>query len=130
MDKDQIRTRLENERARLKALIAEYDEGSVGDEPQSGSVEELSSYDQHPADQGTETFEQEKALSLVEQHQEELADVEAAFERLEQGTYGKCEACGNKISEERLEARPAARFCVEDQKRVEQGVHPQAGPGH
>ncbi len=130
MDTNEIRTRLESERERLKALIVDTEEGSVGDAPQTEQVEELSSYDQHPADQGTETFEQEKALSLLEQHQAELADVEHAFKRLDDGTYGKCEACGREIPADRLEARPAARFCVEDQKSVEQGLHPQSGPGH
>ena len=130
METNEIRTRLENERDRLKTLMAEYDENSVGEEPQSDWVEELSSYDQHPADQGTETFEQEKALSMLEQHQADLADVERAFKRLEDGSYGKCEACGKEIPDDRLEARPAARFCLEDQRQVEQGLHPQSGPSH
>ncbi len=130
METNEIRTRLENERDRLKTLMAEYDENSVGAQPQTDWVEELSSYDQHPADQGTETFEQEKALSMLEQHQADLADVDRAFKRLEDGTYGKCEACGKDIPDERLEARPAARFCLEDQRQVEQGLHPQSGPDH
>lgn len=130
MDTTQIKTRLESERERLQTLIAESEEGSVTDAPQSEQLEELSTYDQHPADQGTETFEQEKALSLLEQHQAELADIELAFKRLDDGTYGKCEACGKAIPDGRLEARPAARFCVDDQKSVEQGLHPQPGPSH
>ena len=130
METTEIRNRLESERERMKTLIAESDEGLVGNEAQSDQVEELSSYDQHPADQGTETFEQEKALSMLEQHQAELADIENALKRLEQGDYGKCEACGEEIPEERLEARPAARFCLDDQKSIEQGLHPEAGPSH
>lgn len=130
MDTKEIRTRLENERDRLQTLIDESDEGSIGDAPQAEQLEELSSYDQHPADQGTETFEQEKALSLLEQHQAELADVELAFKKLDDGEYGKCEACGKDIPDARLEARPAARFCIEDQKSVEEGLHPQPGPAH
>ncbi len=129
MDTDTARTRLQEERERLQQLIAEEDEGTAGDQPQN-SFEELSTYDQHPADQGTETFEQEKALSILEQHQSDLEDVDRAFKRLDEGTYGKCEACGKDIGEARLEARPAARFCVEDQKLVEQGLHPQSGAGH
>lgn len=129
MDTNKARTRLEDERDRLQKLIAEEDEGTAGDQPQN-SFEEISSYDQHPADQGTETFEQEKALSILEQHQADLADVERALKRLDDGAYGKCEACGKDIPEERLEARPAARYCLEDQKLVEQGLHPQSGPSH
>lgn len=129
MDTNEIRTRLEDERERLQKLIAEEDEGTTRDQPQN-SFEEISAYDQHPADQGTETFEQEKALSILEQHQADLADVERALKRVEDGTYGKCEACGKDIPEERLDARPAARYCLEDQKLVEQGLHPQSGPSH
>ena len=130
MDTNEIRTRLEGERERVQGLIAESDESSVGEEPQRDWVEELSSYDQHPADQGTETFEQEKALSILEQHQAELADIQRALKRLDDGDYGRCEACGNEIPEARLEARPAARYCLADQKAIEQGLHPQTGPSH
>ena len=130
METNQIRDRLESERARVTALIEESDESSVSSEPQTDWVEELSSYDQHPADQGTETFEQEKAVSMLEQHQAELADIDRALKRLEDGSYGRCEACGKEIPAERLEARPAARFCIEDQKSIEQGLHPQSGPSH
>ena len=127
MDTNQATTRLEDERERLQKLIAEEEEGTALEQPQN-STEEISAYDQHPADQGTETFEQEKALSILEQHQADLADVERALERVADGTYGKCEACGNVIPDERLEARPAARYCLEDQKQVEQGLHPDSGP--
>lgn len=126
MDTKQITTRLEDERERLQKLIAEEEEETGGDDPQN-AVEELASYDQHPADQGTETFEQEKALSILEQHQADLVEVEQAFKRLEDGAYGKCEACGKDIPKERLDARPAARFCLEDQKQAEQGLHPDNG---
>ncbi|MDQ4143918.1 MAG: TraR/DksA C4-type zinc finger protein [Actinomycetota bacterium] len=129
MDNNKARTRLEEERERLERLISQEDEGTARDQPQN-ATEELSTYDQHPADQGTETFEQEKALSILEQHQTDLAEVERAFKRFDEGTYGKCEACGKDIPEERLEARPATRFCLDDQKQVEQGLHPQSGPSH
>ena len=49
----------------------------------------------------------------------ELADVDRALERLDQGTYGRCDACGEAIAEERLEVVPAARFCVQHQADVE-----------
>jgi DnaK suppressor protein len=51
-----------------------------------------------------------------------IADVERALERLEAGTYGVCEACGQPIAEARLEAYPAARFCRADQARSERRV--------
>ncbi|MDQ3107930.1 MAG: TraR/DksA C4-type zinc finger protein [Actinomycetota bacterium] len=49
----------------------------------------------------------------------ELADVEHALHRIDDGTYGTCEACGKPISDERLAALPATRFCVDDQVQAE-----------
>jgi len=49
----------------------------------------------------------------------DLEDVDRAMRMLEKGTYGICEACGLPISPDRLEAQPAARFCLEDQRSLE-----------
>lgn len=117
MDVDEIRQALENERARLESVKA--DSGEFGDESEYASISELSHADQHQADVGTETFEREKDLSLLERVEAELADVAHALRRLDEGTYGTCEACGKPIGEERLRAMPAARFCVEDQALAE-----------
>jgi RNA polymerase-binding transcription factor DksA len=81
---------------------------------------ELSSVDQHQADIGTETFNRERDLSILESLEAELSDVEHAMRRLDEGTYGTCEACGRPIGDARLEAMPATRFCVEDQAAAEQ----------
>lgn len=117
MDDDKIRARLEEERQRLLGVRA----GLLGDAATtaSDSVGELSNYDQHPADVGTEVFEQEKNASILEQVDAQLGDIDAAFERIERGGYGICEACGNPIETARIEERPYARFCLEDQQRVE-----------
>ncbi len=118
MNKDAIRKRLEQERERLKgvraALLAEGLEGS-----QQDTTGELSTFDQHQADIGTETFERAKDISILHNVDAELADVDWALERLSTDDYGICEACGKPIGEARLRARPAARFCVEDQARAE-----------
>lgn len=116
MDTQRIKQTLLSERERLQTLIAEDEKEAVSQEQDVG---ELSTIDQHTGDHGTETFEQEKALSLLETHREELADVETALKKLDDGTYGKCEACGEPIPEERLAARPAARFCLEHQEAAE-----------
>ena len=95
--------------------------GGAGGEPGvPAPAAELSSWDQHLAEVGTEVFEQEKGLSILEQVEAELADVELALRRLDEGTYGTCEACGRPIDEDRLRARPEARFCVTDQELAEQ----------
>jgi RNA polymerase-binding transcription factor DksA len=119
MDTDQARTRLEEERTRLEGLEQGFRDDGLTNESEEESLQELSSLDQHQADIGTETFEREKGLSILEQVEAELADVEHALRRLDEGTYGTCEACGNPIGEERLEAMPATRFCVNDQAEAE-----------
>ena len=122
MDTDLARQRLADERARLDGVKSTFDGEGLTDEPESESLGELSSYDQHQADVGTETFQREADLSLLEQVQSELADVEHALRRLDDGTYGTCEACGKPIDDGRLEALPAARFCLDDQARAEREV--------
>jgi RNA polymerase-binding transcription factor DksA len=118
MDEATIRRRLAQERARLEGMRDDLRRGQ-GAGPEADAGGELSSVDQHPGDLGTETFEQEKDLSLLEQLEAELAEVDAAVQRLERGAYGVCQACGRRIPDERLEALPATRFCVEDQARAE-----------
>jgi RNA polymerase-binding transcription factor DksA len=120
MDPDVARQRLDDERVRLEETKATFDDEHLRDESEDDSISELSSIDQHPADIGTETFEREKDLSILEQVEAELADVEHALRRLEDGTYGICDACRQPINEARLEALPAARFCLEDQAAAEQ----------
>ena len=120
MDSDAARARLDDERRRLEEVRESLD--GLGDESERENLSELSSADQHQADVGTETFEREKDLSILEQVEAELADVAHALERLEEGTYGTCEACGKPIGEERLEALPAARFCLKDQALAEREV--------
>lgn len=66
-------------------------------------------------DLGSEMFEREKAMSIREGVEERLADIERALKRLDDGTYGVCEACGEPIPAERLAARPEARFCLKHQ---------------
>ena len=134
MDTDQARQRLADERERLNGVRAAFDDEHLTEQSENDSVGELSSYDQHQADMGTETFEREKDLSILEQVEAELADVEHALRRLDDGTYGTCEVCGRQIAEERLEAMPAARLCLAHQQEAERevryaGERADVGPG-
>jgi DnaK suppressor protein len=117
MKKATARKRLEEERTRLQGIRDGLQREQEDATSETGG--ELSSFDQHPGDSGTETFEMEKNVSLRDQVEEELVEIEAAFQRLERGEYGRCQACGRPIGDERLEAMPAARFCVEDQAKAE-----------
>ena len=119
MDADEARRRLDAERVRLNEVLHNFDDEHLTEESEDENLSELSSVDQHQADVGTETFEREKDLSILEQIEAELADVEHALKRLDDGTYGTCEFDGKPIPEDRLEAMPAARFCVEHQAEAE-----------
>jgi RNA polymerase-binding transcription factor DksA len=68
---------------------------------------------------GSETFEREKDLSILEQLEDELAELQAALERIDAGTYGIDEVTGEPIAPERLEAVPTARTNVDTEGRRE-----------
>jgi DnaK suppressor protein len=117
MDEQRARELLERERDRLRGLHEQAD--THLSESHEDSTSELTTFDQHPADVGTETLEREQDESVREHAASELDEVEAALERLEQGTYGRCEVCGGEIGDDRLEAMPQTRYCIEDQRQRE-----------
>ena len=84
---------------------------------------DLSSYGQHMADAGTDTFDRDFALSLVSNEQEALSEIEAAIKRIRDGTYGVCEITAKPISKERLLAVPFTRYSAEAQKQIERNRH-------
>ncbi|MEN6349788.1 MAG: TraR/DksA C4-type zinc finger protein [Syntrophomonas sp.] len=85
--------------------------------PVSEAIDELSSYDQHPGDLGTEMFEREKTLGLLELMELELEKVNDALSRYEQGQYGVCEECGQSIEPARLERLVNTTLCAACAKR-------------
>ncbi|HUR18734.1 MAG TPA: TraR/DksA C4-type zinc finger protein [Acidimicrobiales bacterium] len=119
MDDELVRGRLEEEQNRLGALRDQYVAEGLTSESEDDSLSELSSMHQHQADIGTETFNRERDLSILERVEGELVDIEHALKRLDNGSYGSCEACGKPIDDARLEAMPAARFCLDDQALAE-----------
>jgi len=77
------------------------------------SMGELSSYDNHPADEGTDLYEREKDIALNQHTDWQLLNINKALEAMENGTYGTCEVCGKEIPFERLEALPNTTYCKE-----------------
>ncbi|WP_096188786.1 TraR/DksA C4-type zinc finger protein [Evansella halocellulosilytica] len=77
------------------------------------SVGELSNYDNHPADGGTELYEREKDISLEEHAETYLQQINDTLARMEKGEFGVCEVCGADISPERLETIPTTTRCIE-----------------
>jgi RNA polymerase-binding transcription factor DksA len=111
MDAEEARGRLHAEQARVEGLIGEY-RGEFGT-GENDAMSELADYDQHPADTATETFEREKDLSILEQLENDLAELQAALERVDAGTYGIDEVTGEPIDPARLEAFPTARTNID-----------------
>ena len=83
---------------------------------------DLSSMPIHMADIGTDNYEQEFALNLLDSERKLLREIMEALQRIDEQVYGICEVTGRAISKERLEARPWARYCIEYAKLVEKGI--------
>jgi RNA polymerase-binding transcription factor len=114
---EKIRDGLELERTRLRAAIETVNhEVSLEEETGDLSI----GRDDHIADSATETFMRELDGGLEENAEHLLEEIEGALRRLDEGTYGTCDACGRPIPEERLEAVPWAKLCIDD-KRVQEG---------
>jgi RNA polymerase-binding transcription factor DksA len=96
-----VRSDLAGERDRLNAQIAAL-------EPGGGS-----SFDDNFADSGQVAAEQGENKVLASQLRSELDEVERALRKLDDGTYGQCETCGQTIAAPRLEAMPATRYCID-----------------
>jgi DnaK suppressor protein len=96
-----VRGALEDERQALQRQLKELGaDGGI-------------SFDENFADSGQVAAEQGENRALVNQLEETLTEVERALTKLDEGTYGNCEACGKAIAEPRLEAMPATRYCID-----------------
>lgn len=84
---------------------------------------DLSSYGQHMADAGTDTFDRDFALSLVSSEQEALGEIDAAIKRIKDGSYGVCEITQQPIARDRLMAVPFTRYSANAQKELERNRH-------
>ena len=80
----------------------------------------LSNAPLHMADLGTDNFEQEFTLSLMQNQEQALTEIGDALERIRRGTFGKCEECSAAIPKGRLEALPYARHCVACARKLQQ----------
>lgn len=105
-----LEQRLQEERQRTERALEKSDEATRTSALDDG---ELTNYSQHPADEGTDTMEQEKALMLLSQEGQRLAEIDRALRRLykEPEQFGLCGNCGNEIALERLDIVPWATLC-------------------
>jgi RNA polymerase-binding protein DksA len=110
----ELRTELE---AHAKELRVEIDDAEIAWHDLQRDSGEGSGDDQ--ADAGTKTFEREHELSLANNSRDLLAQVDRALSRLDNGTYGVCENCGQPVGKARLQAFPRATLCVTCKQREE-----------
>ncbi len=122
MDGNRAKALLEAERDRLREGLTGIAEGGDVGVTEQEATGDLSAYDQHPAEQGTETQAAEEDSALARHLDDQMEEVEAALGRLEDGSYGHCQVCGRPIGDERLEARPTARYCIEHEREAETGA--------
>lgn len=108
---DHFRNLLLAEQALYLTQIEHINENGLG-HSLSDTATEFSTYDNHPADLGTETFEREKDLGLRSNALRQLKKIAHAMERIEAGAYGICSECGQNIPADRLEAMPSAMLCI------------------
>ncbi|MGH2759684.1 MAG: TraR/DksA family transcriptional regulator [Actinomycetota bacterium] len=105
-----FRHRLDGEREAIGRQLVD-----MGIDVDTGAPTDVA-FEQGFADSGQATAEKARVLSIGEGLIEQLHEVAGALERIEQGTYGRCENCGKDIPVERLEARPVARLCLDCKK--------------
>ena len=98
-------------RARLRGDVNAMADAALN-KTRSEASGDLSSMPIHMADVGSDNYEQEFTLSLLENDEDTLGKIEAALERIEEGTYGSCVECESRIPKTRLNAIPYTPHCV------------------
>ncbi len=111
-DSAAVRRRLEQERANLQA-----DKDALAAENQN--QQDDYGVGNHLADDATEVFLRERNIALHNNADDLIAQIDAALQRLDGGSYGTCQRCGQPVGAERLEALPYAAYCIECQSLVE-----------
>jgi DnaK suppressor protein len=114
LDLDKYKRLLLEERERLEH------ERRVKAEEDAQLVEELADYDDHhPADAASETYERTKDYAIDENFREMVDQIDEALRKIDDGTYGLCDRCGEPINRERLKAIPYATMCIGCQGTIE-----------
>jgi RNA polymerase-binding transcription factor DksA len=118
-DMDNFRDTLQNLQARLTGDVSHLANEALraGGGDAGGN---LSNAPLHPADLGTDNFEQEFTLSLLQNQEQVLEEITEALNRIRNGTFGRCEECHGAIPKARLQAVPYTRHCVACARKLQQ----------
>lgn len=115
---ESFRNILQTLRARLRGDLDQMtDEALRRDQPQSSG--NLSNVPLHMADVGTENYDQEFTLGLIENERVTLEEIQEALGRIESGTFGRCLECNAAIPKPRLQALPYTRHCIQCARAME-----------
>ena len=114
----EFKDRLLGLRARLRGDVTAMAEAALS-KTRSEASGDLSSMPIHMADVGSDNYEQEFTLSMMQSEEETLDQIEAALERIEDGVYGSCVECDGRISKKRLNAIPFTPFCIKCASQIE-----------
>jgi DnaK suppressor protein len=114
------RETLQNLRARLRGDLDQMTDEALRRD-NGGGTGNLSNVPLHMADLGTDNYDQEFTLGLIENEQGTLELINEALARMEKGTYGQCVECADPISRPRLQAIPYARHCIKCARKLEDG---------
>ena len=118
-DLKQFRRMLIELRKKLSQNVTHLEREALRNEGQS--VDELSDLPvDHLADRGTDNFAKDLMIGVLQNSEAEICDIDAALARIENGTFGVCERCEDKVPKARLKALPFARLCIECQQADEQ----------
>jgi RNA polymerase-binding protein DksA len=119
-DIEHFKQMLLEKRTEILASVDEMNDETLKKSRQDATGD-LSSMPIHMADIGTDTYDQEFTLGLMDSERELMKEIDDALQRIERGTYGICEGTSRQIQKARLEAQPWARYCVEHARKLEQG---------
>jgi RNA polymerase-binding protein DksA len=117
-DLDILKRLLVERRTHLRGTVQTLGDKTIGKNP-STEAGDVSSIPVHMADVGSDVFEHDLNLGLVEKESAELAAIEEALRRIESGTFGRCDRCQRPIGRERLMAMPHARLCIDCKRKEE-----------
>ena len=115
-----IQETLQGLRARLRGDLSQMTDEALGRD-NGGGTGNLSNVPLHMADLGTDNYDQEFTLGLIENEQSTLELVNEALSRVAKGTYGLCDECDEPISKPRLQAIPYAKHCISCARKLEGG---------
>ncbi|HEC04384.1 MAG TPA: TraR/DksA family transcriptional regulator [Phycisphaerales bacterium] len=120
-DREQFKRMLLEKRREILRNVNEFEDEALR-KSRLDACGDLSSMPIHMADLGTDNYEQEFALGLMDGERKLLREIDTALARIEKKTYGTCEGTGKPIGKARLKAKPWARHCVDYARMLEQGL--------